>query len=249
MNILALKNVTKSFDNGKTFALKEVTFSLKEGEICVIVGGSGSGKSTLLRLISGLESLDYGTIAINGILVSSITKMSAPLEHNVGMVFQDYALFPHLTVAQNIGYGIVDRVGDRVKEMLLLVDLEGYDNRYPYQLSVGEQQRVALARTLAADPELLLLDEPFSSLDASLRFQLRKEVHTIVKKTGITAIFITHDTIDAIAIADEVVILKNGKLLQKGTIRELNANPSDKYVASVFSELKDSATTILKALR
>ena len=234
MNILALKNVTKSFDNGKILALKEVSFSLKEGEICAIVGGSGSGKSTLLRLISGLESLDYGTISINGTLVSSIAKTSGPSVRNVGMVFQDYALFPHLTVAQNIGYGIVDRVGDRVKEMLLLVDLEGYDNRYSYQLSVGEQQRVALARTLAADPELLLLDEPFSSLDASLRFQLRKEVHTIVKKTGITAIFITHDTIDAIAIADEVVILKNGKLLQKGTIEELNTNPTDRYVASAW---------------
>ncbi|MEE9364251.1 MAG: ABC transporter ATP-binding protein [Cellulophaga sp.] len=249
MDILTLNNVTKSFDNGKNFALKEISFSLEEGKICAIVGESGSGKTTLLRLISGLETLDYGSIAIKDTVVSSTSVMRTSLDRNVGMVFQDYALFPHLTVSQNIGYGIKKEVEDKVKEMLQLVDLVGYENRYPSQLSGGEQQRIALARTLAASPKLLLLDEPFSSLDASLRSQLRSEVHAIVKKAGITAIFITHDTIDAIAIADEVIILKEGRLLQKGTIEELNSNPTDSYVTSVFSELKISASTILKALR
>ncbi len=249
MNVLTTNQISKSFDNGKSFALSNITFSIEKGKICAIVGESGSGKTTLLRLISGLETPDFGTITINDTVVSSISKITNPQDRNVGLVFQDFALFPHLTVAANITYGMPIKNKDKLSKMLTLVGLEGYEKRYPNQLSGGQQQRVALARTLAANPQLLLLDEPFSSLDAHIKVQLRNEVKTIAEKTGITVIFITHDITDALAISDEIIILKQGKLIQKGTVKDLSTTPKHDYVSAMFEELKSEAQTVLTALK
>jgi iron(III) transport system ATP-binding protein len=234
--MLKVTSLSKSFDKGKTFALKDVTFSLKDGDVYAIVGESGSGKTTLIRLIAGLESPDSGTIEINDKQVSSIHKIVSPEKRNIGFVFQEYALFPHLKLVENVMYGIskLKNKEQRAKEVLELVGLLELKDRYPHQLSGGQQQRVALARALAPSPSLLILDEPFSNLDAMLRAQLRNEVFDIVKKSGVTAIFVTHDTQDALAVADEILILQNGKLVQKDAAANLYSKPSSVYVASLF---------------
>lgn len=238
-HILKIKQLSKSFNNGKDLVIDNINLSVKKGEIIAVVGESGSGKTTLTRLISGLETPDSGTISINNIEVASEHSFIAPEKRNIGLVFQDYALFPHLTVFKNIAYGLSksENRKTRVSEMLALVDLTGYENRYPHQLSGGQQQRVALARALAPEPKLLLLDEPFSNLDVMLRVQLRNEIFDIIKKTEVTAIFVTHDTQDAIAIADKIAILQEGKKIQKGSIKKLYRKPKDYYVASLFSTI------------
>lgn len=234
--MLKVTSLSKSFDKGKSFALKDVSFSLKQGDVYAIVGESGSGKTTLIRLIAGLESPDDGIIIINQKLVSSLNKNVAPEKRNIGFVFQEYALFPHLTLEENILYGIskLKNKKQRAQEVLDLVGLSEMKDRYPHQLSGGQQQRVALARALAPKPSLLILDEPFSNLDAMLRSQLRNEIFDIVKKSGVTAIFVTHDTQDALAVADEILILQNGKLVQKDAAANLYSKPSSVYVASLF---------------
>lgn len=234
--MLKVTALSKSFDKGKSFALQDVSFELNEGDVYAIVGESGSGKTTLIRLIAGLETPDTGTIEINEKLVSSIKKNLAPEKRKIGFVFQEYALFPHLSLEENILYGIskLKNKKQRAKEVLDLVGLTGMKDRYPHQLSGGQQQRVALARALAPNPSLLILDEPFSNLDAMLRAQLRNEVFDIVKKSGVTAIFVTHDTQDALAVADEILILQNGKLVQKDAATNLYTKPSSVYVASLF---------------
>lgn len=234
--MLRIESLSKSFDKGKTFALKDVSFSLKEGDVYAIVGESGSGKTTLIRLIAGLETPDHGFIELNGVQVSSIKKMVSPEKRKIGLVFQEYALFPHLTLFQNILYGISKQKNKatRAGEVLELVGLAEMKDRYPHQLSGGQQQRVALARALAPNPSLLILDEPFSNLDAMLRAQLRNEVFDIVKKSGVTAIFVTHDTQDALTVADEILILQHGRLVQKDAAANLYTKPSSVYVASLF---------------
>ncbi len=234
--MLRIESLSKSFDKGKTFALKDVSFSLKEGDVYAIVGESGSGKTTLIRLIAGLETPDNGFIELNGVQVSSIKKMISPEKRKIGLVFQEYALFPHLTLFQNILYGISKQKNKaaRAAEVLALVGLADMQDRYPHQLSGGQQQRVALARALAPNPSLLILDEPFSNLDAMLRAQLRNEVFDIVKKAGVTAIFVTHDTQDALTVADEILILQHGRLVQKDAAANLYTKPSSVYVASLF---------------
>src|SRR5690606_846250 len=199
--MLTVNSLSKSFNKGKTFALRDVSFHLNQGDVYAIVGESGSGKTTLIRLIAGLESPDEGTIFINNELVSSIKKNVKPEKRNIGLVFQEYALFPHLTVLDNVLYGIskLKNKKEQADEVLSLVGLLDYKGRYPHQLSGGQQQRVALARALAPKPSLLILDEPFSNLDAMLRAQLRNEVFDIIKKSGVTAIFVTHDTQDALS--------------------------------------------------
>lgn len=234
--MLKVESLSKSFDKGKSFALKDVSFHLNESDVYAIVGESGSGKTTLIRLIAGLETPDTGTIEINGKLVSSIKKNVAPEKRNIGFVFQEYALFPHLKLVENVMYGLskMKNKEQRANEVLKLVGLLELKDRYPHQLSGGQQQRVALARALAPNPSLLILDEPFSNLDAMLRAQLRNEVFEIVKKAGVTAIFVTHDTQDALAVADEILILQHGKLVQKDAAANLYSKPSSVYVASLF---------------
>lgn len=234
--MLQVKEVSKSFDDGKSYALRDVSFGMEKGDVRAIVGESGSGKTTLIRLIAGLERPDAGEIFFQGKLVSSIHRLVPPEKRKIGLVFQEYALFPHLRLLDNVMYGIsrMKNKKERAREVLELVDLKGVEERYPHQLSGGQQQRVALARALAPRPELLILDEPFSNLDAVLRAQLRNQVFEIVKKTGVTAIFVTHDTQDALTVADEILILKDGSLIQQDQAFKLYTQPKSIYVASLF---------------
>ncbi len=248
MNLLEVTTLSKSFDQGKTMALDQVSFTIKQGKVIAIVGESGSAKTTLIRLISGLETPDYGVIKLKGEVISSLETMVPPEKRNVGLVFQDYALFPHLTVAANVGYGIKDKTikEARIAEVLNLVGLAGYEKRYPHQLSGGQQQRVALARAIAPQPELLILDEPFSNLDTMLREQLRNEIFEIIKKTAITAIFVTHDTEDALAVSDRIMVLKKGKLIQKDKAKTLYKKPDTPYVASLFGTIIELKNDVLE---
>src|SRR5690554_6747635 len=234
--MLTINALSKSFDKGKNYALENVTFDLKAGDVCAIVGESGSGKTTLVRLIAGLERPDSGSISLGGKVIASLDKFVQPEKRKIGLVFQEYALFPHLTIFDNVLYGIsrLKNKKERVQEMLDLVGLSEMGKRYPHQLSGGQQQRVALARALAPQPSLLILDEPFSNLDAMLRTQLRNEVFDIIKKTGVTVLFVTHDTQDALSVADEILILQNGRVVQKDAASNLYVKPNTLYVASLF---------------
>ncbi|WP_029033173.1 ABC transporter ATP-binding protein [Salinimicrobium terrae] len=234
--MLEIHSLSKSYDKGKSFALKNVSFNLNEGDVCALVGESGSGKTTLVRLIAGLETPDAGNIVLNGEMFSSLHNFVPPEKRKVGLVFQEYALFPHMTLFKNVLYGISRQKNKKIRaqEVLDLVGLGEMKERYPHQLSGGQQQRVALARALAPNPSLLILDEPFSNLDAMLRAQLRNEIFEIVKKTGVTAIFVTHDTQDALAVADEILILQKGELIQKDEAANLYIKPNSIYVASLF---------------
>ncbi len=245
MDILKTEHLSKTYD-GKYYALSDVSFSLKPNTICAIVGESGSGKSTLLRLIAGLERSSDGSIFIKNEVVNSNRLHVIPQERPVGMVFQDFALFPHLTVEQNIAYGISKNKKERVTELLKTVQLSGYERRYPSELSGGQQQRVALARTLARSPELLLLDEPFSNLDAHLKAELRQTIRQIVKSLNLTMIFITHDIYDAIDIADELIFLKDGQLLEHCSIGDLFENQKKSALSTELDRLQSISKRIIK---
>ena len=238
MDILSLQNITKTYPNSKFPAISDFDMILKKGKILAIVGESGSGKTTLSRLIAGLETPDKGTIVLNNIIVASNNRFIEPDKRSIGMVFQDYALFPHLTVKKNIAYGISKDKDKkkRVLELLELVKLNGLETRYPHQLSGGQQQRVALARALAPKPELLILDEPFSNLDASLKSQLRQDLFEIITQTNISVLFITHDTDDAMAVSDTIAIIRNGKIVQSSAIKTVRESPKNNYVASLFKK-------------
>lgn len=207
--MLKVENIEFSYDK-KSKVLDGVEFEVGEGEVVAILGGSGSGKSTLLSIIVGLEAPTSGRILLGG---ADITALPSE-KRGIGLVFQDYALFPHLNVERNVGFGL--RRGkekeSRITEMLELVKMEGYRKRYPYELSGGEKQRVAIARSLAPSPRLLLLDEPFSNLDADLRAKVRREVKSIINRAGITAILVTHDIEDAKELARRIIYLKEGRV-------------------------------------
>ncbi len=224
MNI-ALRNLNFKYKNAEDLTLSDVSFTLPAGKLMAIVGESGSGKSTTLRLIAGLETPISGQIEMDQKLLTDGAKNLPPEKRNVGMLFQDYALFPHLTVEKNIAFGL-DGVSkserkQRVCDMLDLVELGGYEKRYPHELSGGQQQRVALARALAPKPKVLLMDEPFSNLDAHLHGQIRSDVEQIVRKAEITTIFVTHDKEDALEIADHVIVMEQGKILRYGDPSEV----------------------------
>jgi len=216
-----VNNLNFQYKNSKEDTLKGITFKIAKGEIVAILGESGSGKSTALRLIAGLEVPTNGSIQLAGKYLASDHVFIQPEKRGIGMVFQDYALFPHMTVIDNIKFGLKSlsksEKSTRMKEVLALVDLEGYEYRYPYELSGGQQQRVALARAIAPKPELLLLDEPFSNLDANLQSRIRGELKKILSLAGITSIFVTHDKEDALSIANQVVILHQGEIIKMGT--------------------------------
>lgn len=231
-------HVTKSY--GENTAVSGITFSLDKGEILALVGPSGCGKSTLLRLVAGFETCDQGEIYLDGRLVSSAQFSLPPERRGAGLIFQEYALFPHLSVRENVAYGLHRHPRPLRKtiagEFLSLVGLEGYSNRYPGELSGGERQRVALARALAPEPLVLLLDEPFSSLDADLRIQLREEVRGILKRTGATAIFVTHDQEEALAMGDRMAVMHRGRLEQIGTPEEVFHGPKTRFVAEFMGQ-------------
>jgi len=208
------------YKNAQENTIKNFSLQIKKGEIVSILGQSGSGKSTVLRLLAGLETPRSGMIKIADKVMVDENTFVLPEKRGVGMVFQDYALFPHLTVAENVMFGLKNMSKKekkvRLEEVLTLVNLQGFARRYPYELSGGQQQRVALARALAPQPSVLLLDEPFSNLDKDLQLKIRDELKRILKNTGSTAVFVTHDQDDAKAIADHVVILEKGKIVKEG---------------------------------
>lgn len=224
-------NLTKSF--GKAMAVNSVSLEVDKGSLLAVLGPSGCGKTTLLRLIAGLDVPDKGIIEIDGRMVAGSGVFLPPEKRKVGIVFQDYALFPHLNVSANIAYGL-SRSADRkkmVENMLCLVGLKGSDSKMPHELSGGEQQRVALARALAPEPEVILLDEPFSSLDADLRNRVRIEVKNILACAGTTVIFVTHDQEEALFMGDRIGVLKFGEIEQVDTPENIFYKPATAFVA------------------
>src|SRR5690554_4373001 len=220
---------------GNLCVINRLSLELEKGEIGCLLGVSGCGKTTILRAVAGFEPLRTGEIRLAGRTLSSATQQVAPEQREVGMMFQDYALFPHLSVERNIGFGLrcwskAERK-KRVDEMLELVGLEAERKRYPHELSGGQQQRVALARSLASSPSLLLLDEPFSNLDVDTRERLAFEVRDILKQAGLTAILVTHNQAEAFAIADRIGVMEQGQIVQWGSPRALHEQPVNAFVA------------------
>ncbi len=242
MHAIELKTITKKYPGAEKAAVSNLCLTVEKGEIVTLLGPSGCGKSTTLRMIAGFKKADKGSITLAGNIMSSSNTWIPPERRGVGMVFQDYALFPHLNVFNNVGFGYKDRDRkERIAEIIELVNLKGYEKRYPHQLSGGQQQRVALARALARKPVVILLDEPFSSLDADLRNHMRLEVKRIIKESGATAIFVSHDQKDALAISDSIVVMNHGIIQQKGTPQEIYQYPRNKFVATFVGQ-----TNILK---
>jgi iron(III) transport system ATP-binding protein len=234
---LALRTLTLSKRFGEVVAVDEVTLDVRRGEFLAVLGPSGCGKTTLLRLIAGFERPDAGGIEIDGRAVAGPRRNLPPEARRIGMVFQESALFPHLDVAGNIGFGLPRRGRDaRVAELVALVGLPGLQRRMPHELSGGQQQRVAVARALAPDPALILLDEPFSALDATLRTQLRADVREILRLAGATALLVTHDQGEALEISDRVAVMRSGRIEQVSTPDELYLRPVNRFVAGFVGE-------------
>jgi iron(III) transport system ATP-binding protein len=225
---------------GRHVAVRDVTLNVRAGEIACLLGPSGCGKTTLLRAIAGFQALSAGNIALRDRVISTSDYSLAPEQRRVGMVFQDFALFPHLDVRRNIAFGLHRLARDqrrrRVEELLCLVGLADSARAMPHQLSGGQQQRVALARALAPQPDILLLDEPFSSLDSELREELAGEVRDLLVRNGTTAVLVTHDQQEAFAMADKVALLRAGSVVQTATPRELYAHPANAFVAGFIGQ-------------
>ncbi len=248
--VVEIKGVSKAF--GPVAAVRQFSLDVCHGELLAILGPSGCGKTTLLRLIAGFERPMEGEIALNGRIVSSATTWTPPEKRGIGMVFQDFAVFPHMTVSENVAFGLskLDQQAKarRLREVLDLVGMREMALRYPYQLSGGQQQRVALARALAPNPVVILMDEPFSNLDADLRSQMRREVHGILKQAGATAVLVTHDQEEAMLLADRVAVMNAGRLDQVGTPEEVYHKPSTRFAAR-FVGLADFLPATLKGNR
>jgi iron(III) transport system ATP-binding protein len=237
-NIIELKNVKKSYDG--SVIIKDLSLTIGNGEIGCLLGPSGCGKTTILRVIAGFEEISAGTITINGVVVSASATLTPPDKRQIGVVFQDYALFPHLDVYSNIGFGLhkTNKAGQDgvIQDLLEVVGLTEVANKYPHELSGGQQQRVALARALAPRPNLLLLDEPFSNLDITLREKLSVEVRDILKEYGISAIMVTHNQHEAFAMGDKTGVIYEGDLLQWDTAYNLYHRPVNQLVADFVGE-------------
>jgi iron(III) transport system ATP-binding protein len=242
MSAIELKAVAKSF--GTTAVLVDIDLTVPPGSITAVLGASGSGKTTLLRLIAGFERLDGGAISIGGLIVDDGQRGVRPQHRGVGYVPQDGALFPHLTVHKNVGFGLARGERSTVAELLELVGLSGLERRYPHQLSGGQQQRVALARALAIRPSVVLLDEPFSSLDASLRAELGRDVARILAAAATTTVLVTHDQDEALALADRVAVLEDGRVLASSDPRSLYRDPPDLHAARSIGEANILAAVV-----
>ena len=232
MTALKLENVNKSF--GQVHVLKDINLTVEEGEFVVFVGPSGCGKSTLLRVIAGLEDATSGTIHIGEDIVNSVP----PAKRGIAMVFQSYALYPHLTVKDNMGLGLKQEgqpkavVDERVTKASKMLDLDQYLARRPAELSGGQRQRVAIGRAIVRDPKLFLFDEPLSNLDAALRMNTRVEIANLHRALSASMIYVTHDQIEAMTLADKIVVLRDGRIAQEGSPMELYNNPANRFVAS-----------------
>ena len=232
MSFLDLKNVTKIYPNG-TKAVHETSLSIDEGEFMVFVGPSGCGKSTLLRMVAGLEDITEGDINLDGQLINEVD----PSERDVAMVFQNYALYPHMNVYNNLAYGLKNRgidketIEQKVNDAAKLLQISDFLQRKPSMLSGGQRQRVAMGRAIVRNPKIFLFDEPLSNLDAKLRIQMRLEIKKLQQKVGVTSIFVTHDQVEAMTLADRLAVINNGIIEQLGTPIEIYNNPKSLFVA------------------
>ena len=229
---VSFDNIRKLYANGFE-AVKPASFQIPDGELVVLVGPSGCGKSTLLRMVAGLEEISEGTLRIGDRVVNDVD----PADRNIAMVFQNYALYPHMTVAKNMGYGLKNRgmskaeIEAKVAEAAKMLNLEDYLARRPSQLSGGQRQRVAMGRAIVREPELFLFDEPLSNLDAKLRNQMRVEIRALQRRLGTTSIYVTHDQVEAMTMADRIIVLNGGVIEQIGTPAEIYAQPASTFVA------------------
>ncbi|MBW3561422.1 MAG: ABC transporter ATP-binding protein [Actinobacteria bacterium] len=236
--VVSLRDASKRF--GDTLAVDRLTLDVETGELLTLVGPSGCGKSTVLRVVAGLLEPDTGTVSIDGRVVAGEGHWVPAERRRVGIVFQDDALFPHLTVAQNVAFGLgrrgVTRQRGRVDDVLELVEMAGFAERYPHELSGGEKQRIALARALAPEPEVLLLDEPFSDLDRNLRLQVRAETIRVLREVGATAVFVTHDQEEALSVGDRVVVMRAGRTEQVDHPAVVFHAPTNRFVATFMGD-------------
>ncbi|MEK3785807.1 MULTISPECIES: sulfate/molybdate ABC transporter ATP-binding protein [Paenibacillus] len=236
MQHVEVRQLNKHF--GQFHAVKDVSFEIRKGHLIGLLGPSGGGKTSILRMLAGLETPDTGEIVFHGQRVNELP----PQERGIGFVFQNYALFKHMSVYDNIAFGLKVKklskaqIKERVTELVELTGLAGFEHRYPHQLSGGQRQRVAFARALAPEPQLLLLDEPFAAIDAKIRQELRTWLRELIERVGITSIFVTHDQDEAIEVADEIMIINQGRLEQKGTPWDIYKNPGTPFVASFIGE-------------
>ena len=247
---IRIQHVSKQFSHrvkGLVYAVKDVSLTVQPGELLTLLGPSGCGKTTTLRMIAGFERPDAGRVVIGE---QDVTDLMAN-QRNIGFVFQNYALFPHLTVFENVAYGLrVKRmaeaeIGTAVHEVLHLVGLGSYDRQFPNQLSGGEQQRVALARAIVIRPRVLLFDEPLSNLDAKLRVHMRREIQQLQKQLSITAVYVTHDQEEAMAISDRIVVMNQGAIAQEGTAESLYRQPASEFVAQFIGRTNLLAARVL----
>ncbi len=246
---LQIENLVKKF--GDVAAVDGLNLSVEKGKLLSFLGPSGCGKTTTLRMIAGLETPTGGRISVNGTVLSDEKHTVLPEKRNMSMVFQSYAVWPHMTVFDNVAYGLKIKkylkveIENKVKEALHLVGLDEYSKRFPTQLSGGQQQRVALARALVSEPDILLLDEPLCNLDAKLRENMRFEIRSLQQRLGITTVYVTHSQDEALAVSDEIVIMKDGKLLQRGAAEEIYARPNCSFVAGFIGLINKFKVEIL----
>jgi iron(III) transport system ATP-binding protein len=240
MSHLSIERLSVSYPGAARATVEGLSFQLAKGAIGCLLGASGCGKTTVLRALAGFLKPTQGTIHLAGKRLADASGSIAPEARNIGMVFQDFALFPHLTVSGNIAFGLgklpAARRGERVAQMLALTNLQAEEKRYPHELSGGQQQRVALARALAREPELMLLDEPFSALDAGLRVATRRAVAKVLNQAGVTTILVTHDQAEALSFADQVAVMRGGKLAQIGNPFVVYTRPADRATAEFLGD-------------
>ncbi len=235
-HILSLQNISKSFE--KTKVLENISLDIDKGKIISLLGKSGSGKTTLLNIIAGFETSDSGMMSLNNKIIFDKNSFMQPQKRNIGFVFQNYALFPHMNIFDNVTFGVDNKSLEEkqkiVNGLLKLVDLEGLEKRYPHELSGGQQQRIALIRAMALNPQLILLDEPFSSIDNMVKSTIQKQLLNILKSSHKTAIIVTHDANEAMALSDKIIYLEEGKIVQYDTPQNIYKYPKSKQVASSF---------------
>ena len=232
---LEVENLVKSY--GNNLVIKNLTFSIEKGQLISFVGESGSGKSTFLKCLSGLENINSGKVILNNKIINDKNLFVKPQRRKIGYVFQDYPLFPHLNIKENICFNLEKRYFENFEDIVKLTNLKSLLERYPHEISGGEQQRVCIARSIIREPDLLLLDEPFSNLDANIKYSIRDEICKIIKKTNTTTILVTHDINDALNISDKILIFKAGIVQQYSDPEKMYCEPANCYCAEVLGEI------------